>query len=215
MTIHGTSAAREGPRYHRSALDALPAEPIAAHYAPATATAAGGSRERALYESASHADYLYVLPLLALEVGAVALDGALKYDDRPGVRLLGPSAVGLAWGGFVGGGYLALPKCELGFVAQPAIEGDVRSVWPLALSLALLAGVTAPVLVGIETGALPSDWTTAERASRLALAGVTGFAGALVPYLIPPRTFRAARQLESLRINATARGVSLGVTVSF
>lgn len=192
-----------------------PADPPAYHYSAATELAPRGAEERKLCEKASTPDWLYFLPLLALDVGSVALDGALKYQEQTGVRLLGPSAVGLTWGATIGGGYLALPKCDMRFVSHTPIEGDVRSSWPLAISLAVLAGATAPVIVGVEQGGLPSDWTTAERVMRLVLAGTTGFVGALVPYLLPPKTWRAAKELERLRVGASSNGAALAYTISF
>jgi hypothetical protein len=41
---------------------------------------------------------------------------------------------------------------------------------------------------------------------HLVVAGVAGFAGALLPYLIPPRTWAAARELERLRFEVDGRG---------
>lgn len=49
-----------------------------------------------------------------------------------------------------------------------------------------------------------------ERQARLIVAGVAGFGGALLPYLLPPKTWRAARKLEQLRIGADTAGFSVG-----
>ena len=50
---------------------------------------------------------------------------------------------------------------------------------------------------------------------HIVAAGLSGFGGALLPYLLPPRTWSAARELDKLRFGADARGnvfVSYGVT---
>lgn len=196
-------------------MDALPADPPASHYAAAFELGPRTAEERKLCERAASWDWLYTGATLALNVGAVLFDNAVKYADGVGVRMLGPSAVGLAWGGLVSGAYLSLPKCDPRWVQTPSYEGEVRKTWPVAVALALLAGSTAPVLVGVETGPVPDAWPTGERVMRLVLAGSTGFLGALVPYLLPPRTWRAARELERLRFSAAPTAMSVGYTFSF
>jgi hypothetical protein len=202
------------------AVDAAPADPPAYHLAAPTALAPRDAEERRLCNAAASklSDpyvWLYGVPLLAMNVGAIALDSNLKYADDSSVRALGPSAVGLAWGALIGGGYLLLPKCDPHFVSYTPAEGDVRPSWPLAIVLAVLAGATAPVVVGIETGGLPPNWTTEERVTRLVLAGTTGFVGALLPYLLPPRSWRAAKKLEKLRLGASATGAIATLSFSF
>lgn len=202
------------------AVDAPLPDPPAYHLPAATGIAPKDAEERRLCDAAASklSDpyvWLYGLPLLGLTVGAVALDSNLKYADDSSVRALGPSAVGLSWGALIGGGYLLLPKCDPHFVSYAPPEGDVRPSWPLALVLAMLAGATAPVLVGIETGGLPPNWTTEERVTRLLLAGGTGFVGALIPYLIPPRSWRAAKQLEKLRLGGSSTGAMATLSFSF
>jgi hypothetical protein len=87
----------------------------------------------------------------------------------------------------------------------------VRARWPLALSLAILAGITAPVINGIAIGFdLPVAWSTFEREMHLVAAGVAGFAGAFVPYLIPPSTWSAARELERLRVSSDGHSAFVG-----
>jgi hypothetical protein len=41
---------------------------------------------------------------------------------------------------------------------------------------------------------------------HVVVAGIAGFAGALLPYLAPPRTWRAARELHRIRFGADGRG---------
>ncbi|MGH7298475.1 MAG: hypothetical protein ACRELB_26275 [Polyangiaceae bacterium] len=144
--------------------------------------------------------------------------------------MTGPAMIGLTWGATVGGAWLALPKCDPHWVASSPREGDVRADWPVALSLAALAAVSAPIVNAIAIGGcvntnppdvppscqggLPASWTTFEREMHIVTAGLAGFGGALLPYLLPPRTWSSARQLDRLRVGADGRGnvfVSYGV----
>ena len=51
---------------------------------------------------------------------------------------------------------------------------------------------------------------------HIVAAGVAGFGGALLPYLLPPSTWAAARELDHLRFGADARGnVVLGYSRAF
>ncbi len=81
----------------------------------------------------------------------------------------------------------------------------------------MIRGSLAPVLVGVETGPLPDNWPTSERATRVILAGVTGFAGALLPYwtVISPRTWRASRELAKLRAWGDSQGAYVGYGFRF
>jgi hypothetical protein len=132
----------------------------------------------------------------------------VKYTDSVLLRLSGPAAIGLSWGATVGGAWLALPKCSPQWTGEPPREGNVHANWPIALSLALLAGATAPLINGIAIGSydLPLTWTTVERAMHLVDAGLAGFVGAFLPYLIPPTTWSAAREIERIRFGADGHG---------
>jgi hypothetical protein len=124
--------------------------------------------------------------------------------------------IGLTWGATVGGAWLALPKCSSDWVGEAPREGAVRASWPLALAFALLGGATAPVVNGIAVGSnLPVEWTTFEREMHVATAAVAGFGGALLPYLLPPRTWAASRELEDVRFSADSRGVYVGYAATF
>jgi hypothetical protein len=165
------------------------------------------ARERALCATASRPDWLYLGDLVALDVlGAMfGSKGVIKYSDSVVLRYSAPAVVGLTWGATVGGGWLALPKCSPSWVGEAPPEGGVRETWPLALAFALLAGATAPVYNGILVGnTLPVDWSTLEREAHIATAALAGFAGALLPYLLPPRTWAAARELERVRLGIGA-----------
>jgi hypothetical protein len=177
-----------------------------------------GPREEELCKTASEFDWLYSTTWFALDAGAIVLDQyVVQSAGSPAVRLLGPGLIGFMWGGFIGGTYLALPKCSPSLVRAPPPEGEVRRYWPAALALALLAGATAPFIVGIETGtgAVTDPWSTLERSGRLIAAGTAAFGGALVPYLIPPKTWRAAKELERIRVGASASGGFVSYTLRF
>jgi hypothetical protein len=200
-------------------LDSLPPAPPAYY-----ATAPGdiyptGERERELCASASHPDWLYLGALAALDTGAIWLGSSetIKYSSRMPVRFTGPAMIGLTWGATIGGGWLALPKCSSGFVGETPREGTLRASWPLALALALLAGATAPVVNGIAIGNdLPNQWSNLEREMHVVTAAVAGFGGALFPYLVPPRTWAAALELDHVRVGPDGRGGAfIGYAVSF
>ena len=80
-----------------------------------------------------------------------------------------------------------------------------------------MAGATAPILVGLDTGPLPTAWTTEERVTRIVLSAGFGVLGALVPYMpwFAPRTWRAVRELEKLRIEPAERGAVIGWSTRF
>jgi hypothetical protein len=186
-------------------------------YAP-TDVAPKGQREAELCDRASRTDWLYLGALLALDVGGIFVEaqGGLQNSDTTALHFVGPVALGLPWGATLGGGYLALPKCDPQWVTAPAREGDVRASWPLALAIGLLAGATAPVIDSIVIGGYPQQWSTTERSLHVLTAGVAGFTGALVPYLLPPRTWSAARELQRLRVGGTSgAGLQFAYAVSF
>jgi hypothetical protein len=177
-----------------------------------------GAREEELCATASHPDWVYLGGLLALDVGAVLVGSseAIKTSGRY-ASLAGPAMIGITWGATIGGAWLALPKCSPHWVGEPPPEGDVRARWPLAVALALLAGATAPIVYGIAIGSssLPADWTTEDRELHVVLAGVAGFGGALLPYLIPPRTWSAAREIERIRLGADKSSVFFSYAAIF
>lgn len=197
-------------------MDSLPpSDPaVAAQEPPVTYAAAPGdiyarnSHEADLCRSAAHPDWFYLGGLLALDAGSVWFGSstAVKYAKSEAVRLLGPSLVGLTWGASVGGAWLALPKCSQTWVGESPREGGVRTSVPVAVALAVLAGVTAPVINGVAVGPLPTFWSTTESEIHLVAAGIAGFTGALLPYFLPPRTWAASRELEHLRVEVDGRG---------
>jgi hypothetical protein len=166
-------------------------------------------REVELCAKASRPDYLYLGSLVALDIGALWFGSSdiVKFSSSVPLRtFVGPGIIGATWGATVTGAFLALPKCEPHWVGETPREGDVRTGWPLAIALALLAGATAPIVNAVAIGYnLPIEWSTPEREAHLAVAGVAGFAGALVPYLLPPTTLSAARELDKLRFGYDGR----------
>jgi hypothetical protein len=144
-----------------------------------------------------------------LDVGTIWLGSSsiIKYSSSEWIRPTGPAMIGLAWGATIGGAWLALPKCSPYWVGESPPEGSVRASWPLAISLALLAGATAPIINAIAIGyGLPGDWTSEERAGHIVVAGLAGSVGALLPYILPPRTYRAAQEIERIRVRTDGHG---------
>ena len=175
-----------------------------------------GPREIELCESASHTDYLYFGgTLLAFGLSIAADPLVFKFKEQPGVRLMGPALIGLTWGWTLGGGYLSMPKCGADWVTAAPPEGDFRASWPLAAALGLLAGVTAPIIVGYETGPVPLDWAVWERSARVFVSAGTGVLGALLPYALPPKTWRAAKELQRIRAGADGASAFISYSVRF
>ena len=188
-------------------MDGLPPSPPAeVRPAPATYVYAATDvrarteREIELCDRAGSVDWLYISGALALNVGAGFLDGPGLKEHPLGTRMLGPLAVGSTFGFAVGGIFLALPQCSRDWVNGGTPEGERRAHWPLAISLALLAGAVAPVVQAVEIGGDGTYWSDAERSSRVIVTGLTAFGAAFLPYLLPPSTWRAAKELENLRL---------------
>jgi hypothetical protein len=195
-------------------VDALPPPPPAVYQSAAGDIYPRTKREAELCATASRPDWLYLGGLVALDVGAIwggSSDLVKASSSIPVRAVLGPGVIGLTWGATVGGAWMALPQCSPTWVDAPPPEGQVRVHWPLALSLAVLAGITAPVVNGIAIGFdLPVAWSTFEREMHLVVAGVAGFGGALLPYVLPPSTWSAARELERIRVSADPHSAFIG-----
>lgn len=210
-------------------MDALPPPPVLAPQPLSTSADAGpgvrrprssylyapgdiyprGPEEQRLCSAASNPDWLYLLGLLAGDGGAITLASldALKNSSSLPVRFIAPIGIGISWGATVGGAWLALPKCSPEWVGESPREGAVRASWPVAISLALLAGATAPVVNAIVSGYDTSTpWSTFEREMHIVAAGLAGFGGALLPYVLPPRTWAAAQELDRIRFGTDGRG---------
>jgi hypothetical protein len=188
------------------AAQALPPDPPAYVYA-ATDFRPRQAREIELCAKASQFDWMYTGVTLLGVVGSEYLSIALlKQSEQPGVRLVGPGLIGFTWGTFLSGGYLSLPKCDPFWASGAPPEGNVRAAWPLAAAISLAATITAPALDYVVLGAVPNHWTVTERSSRVFIAMGTGFAGSLFPYLLPPKTWRAKKEIERIRVGEVAGG---------
>ncbi len=205
---------------------AASSSPATGPAAPADVVSAPGDiyprneHERQLCDQASHPDWLYLGALALLDAGSITYGsaGGIQDSSNTFVRYSAPTFVGLTWGATIGGGWLALPRCDPHYVDVTPREGDVRANWPVALSLALLGGATAPMINGILVGNQPQDWTNEERSAHVITAGVAGFVGALLPYLLPPSSWSAANELRHLRLGVDARaggGVTVGLGGAF
>ena len=194
----------------------LPPPPPAAYaYAPGNIYPVD-ARERELCDTASTPDWLYMGGLVLLDVASIYVSTQdMKYSSSETVRLFGSGLAGLTLGATLGGAYLALPKCDPHWVSFAPREGDVHADWPLALSIGLISGVLAAGAYGIEVGPLPLSWSTEERSAHLLLAGFAGLGGSLLPYLLPPKTWRAARELANIRAGVSSNGGFLGYSLSF
>jgi hypothetical protein len=173
------------------------------------------AREIELCKRAAGFDWMYTGAMAVGVFGAEYLNLAvLKPQEEPGVRLIGPGAIGFFWGGFLSGGYLSLPKCSPTWAAGAPPEGNVRTHWPIAVTISLLATITAPAFDFVFLGAVPIHWTVSERSARVFVAMGAGALGSLFPYVVPPRTWAARLEIDRIRIGEMAGGpfVSYGAT---
>jgi len=165
------------------------------------------SREIALCTKASVFDWQYTGAMTLGLVGAEWLNlKVLKYNESSSYRLMGPGLVGLFWGGFLSGGYLSFPTCDPLRTPSVPPEGNVRAAWPMAAAITLVATATAPVIDYALLGDVPWRWTVTERSARVFVAMGAGAVGALVPYVIRPRTWAAKLELERIRVGEFAGG---------
>lgn len=190
---------------------APPPEPPGYVYA-ATDLRPRQTREIELCKRASTFDWLYTgVAFGGLVASVIASSGPLKEGESAPVRLLGPGAVGLFWGGFLSGGYLSLPKCDPMWAGGPPPEGDVRASWPMALTITLASIATAPAIDYTFLGPVKPWWEVPERSARVFVAMGTGALGALLPYLVPPKTWAARKEIDRMRVMPVEGGAMLGV----
>jgi len=196
---------------------ALPPSPDAAPYVyAATDIRPRQTREIELCEKASHFDWQYTGAFAAGVVGSIFLNvGYLKHTREPALRLLGPTLVGFTWGGFLGGGYLSLPKCDPLWAGGPPPEGNVRAIWPLATAITVVAGVTGPIMDYAFLGPVKIGWPVEERTARVFIGGGAAVIGALLPYVLPPRTWSARKEIDRMRVEGMPGGASLTYTLAF
>jgi len=173
-------------------------------------------REIALCEKASNFDWMYTgtmaLGLVASEYVSIA---QLKGSETPGLRLIGPGLIGFFWGSFLSGGYLSLPKCDPLWAGGPPPEGNVRAAWPIAAAITLLSAITAPAMDYVFLGAVPQHWPVPERSARVFIAMGAGVFGSLFPYLVPPKTWSARKEIDHIRIGEVAGGTGISYGFAF
>jgi hypothetical protein len=170
------------------------------------------AREIELCEAASGFDWQYTGLMAVGEIASVYVNiHHMKQSLQPAVRLTGPALVGFFWGGFLSGGYLSLPKCSPTWAYGPPPEGNVRASWPMAVAITMLSAATAPVMDYTFLGRVKPVWPVFERSARVFIAMGTGALGALFPYLVPPKTWAAKKEIERIR----AVPLSGGAMVSY
>src|SRR4051794_31395274 len=129
--------------------------------------------------------------------------------------MLGPALVGFTWGGFLSGGYLSLPKCDPLWAYGAPPEGDVRSSWPIAVAIATISGVTAPIMDYAFLGPLKQSWSVRERSERVFIGIGAGVIGAIFPYVLSPRTWSAAKEIQKIRAEGNPAGATFFYTTTF
>jgi hypothetical protein len=196
---------------------ALPPPPDPAPYVyAATDIRPRQTREIELCEKASHFDWQYTGAwVVAFGVGMFLNLDILKHSSSGAVRLVGPGLVGFTWGGFLSGGYLSLPKCDPLWAYGPPPEGNVRAVWPLATAIAVISGVTAPIIDYTFLGPLSPRIPVEERSARIFIGAGMGVLGALFPYVVSPRTWSGAREIERMRVEGMPGGAQLSYRTTF
>lgn len=190
----------------------MPAESTGVPEAPGYVYAANDLRPRQrreieLCEKAAQFDWLYTGTAAVGTVASILVNtGYLKHSDSIGVRMIGPSSIGLFWGAFLSGGYLSLPKCEPTWAYGAPPEGSIRATWPMAAAISIIATATAPVMDYAFLGPVKIEWEVTERSARVFVAMGTGLAGSLLPYLLPPRPWAAKKEIERIRLGEVAGG---------
>lgn len=194
-----------------------PASPIDAPYVyGATDLRPRQTREIELCEEASHFDWQYTGAFALGFASSVYLNiDRLKHTTEPALRLLGPGLVGFTWGGLLGGGLLSLPKCDPLWAQGPPPEGDVRAIWPLATAITIVAGVTGPIMDYAFLGPVKLSWEVSERTARVFVGAGGAVLGALFPYLLPPKTWSARKEIDRMRVQGLPGGAALAYTVRF
>lgn len=193
-----------------------PEQPKHAYVYAATDIRPRQTREIELCERASRFDWQYTGAFVLGFAGSIYLNiNHLKHTREPGVRLIGPGLIGFTWGGFLSGGYLSLPKCDPVWAYGPPPEGNVRATWPLAITTALVAGFMAPILDYTFLGPVKVDWSVPERSARVFIAAGSAILGAIFPYILPPKTWAAAKEIERIRVQGTVGGAELSYTLAF
>jgi hypothetical protein len=195
----------DGDVLRSRSVDAPPQEPPYVY--AATDIRPRQTKEIELCEKASHFDWQYTGAFLAGVAGSVWLNiDHLKFTESPATRLIGPGLVGFSWGGLLSGGYLSLPKCDPLWAYGPPPEGNVRLQWPIATVITVISAVSAPIVDYTFLGPVRIGWEVSERSARVFVAASAGILGSLFPYVLPPRTWAAAKEIERMRVEGTPGG---------
>ncbi len=174
-----------------------------------------GERERRLCEKAATTDWLYLSAAGVATIGSVWVNAETKYSSPWPVRFLGPASIGLSMGWLIGSLPLALPQCSETGMRFGGREGDVRKPAIVAISLALGSAALSSITMAIATGQQPQAWDNAERAGRVITTSSFAISGALLPYLLPPKTWRAAEELRKMRFEVNEARAFLTYSTSF
>ncbi|MBX3185788.1 MAG: hypothetical protein KF819_02185 [Labilithrix sp.] len=205
----------DGAQSHPDDSAGPPPDPPAYVYA-ATDLRPRQPREIELCTKASEFDWMYTgASALGVGVSVFLNVGYLKQSDNGGVRMIGPAAIGFTWGMFLSGGYLSFPKCDPMFAYGPPPEGAVRADWPIAAAITLIAAATAPAIDYTFLGAVKPSWPVPERSARVFVAMGTGIVGSLLPYLLPPKTWAAKKEIERIRLGEVAGGPFVSYSLAF
>lgn len=184
-------APEDPPAYVYAATDYRPRQP----------------REIELCARASRFDWMYTgTAILGLGASIYFNTQHLKHSESGPIRMIGPGSAGFFWGMFLSGGYLSLPKCDPLWAYGAPPEGDVRASWPMAAAISLIATATAPVMDYAFLGPVKLDWAVSERSARVFVAMGSGLVGSLLPYVLPPKTWAAAKEIEKIRLGGVAGG---------
>ena len=64
-------------------------------------------------------------------------------------------------------------------------------------------------------GPVKVQWPVMERSARIFVAAGAGIVGSLFPYLLPPRTWAAAKEIERMRVEGMPGGAQLSYWRAF
>ncbi|APR99317.1 hypothetical protein [Pajaroellobacter abortibovis] len=202
-------------------MDANPPPPILAPAPQPACSTLGNTNPNsdprcALYERSNSTDFLYLAGGVGLTTATISADVlGWSRSPSPAIRFWGPPMIGLSWGFLLGSIYPALPHSPSPWIPSALAEERKHIPTYIAASVALLAGITSPFVVAIETGPPPTSWSHSERQLRIVTSALTGAAGALLPYLFPPVPWKALRQLERLRLQGESTSFFLTYQSSF
>ncbi len=174
-----------------------------------------GAHERELCDKAASTDWIYLSTAGLATVGSVVINSETKYSSTWPVRFLGPASVGLSMGWLIGSLPLALPQCSETGMRFSGREGDTRKPGYLAISLALGSVALSSITMAVATGQQPQEWGNVERAGRVLTTSGFAIAGSLLPYLLPPKTWRAAEELRKLRFEASEERAFVTYSMTF